>query len=222
MKVDVGWPQGNLGWAAYLQQVTEEAIATTIGTVILPGPRREAMLKVECANTQNRPRLAGCRPFFLALIGLGALASAALADNRAASLAVANFDFKDTSGEIRDQTAEHDARLKAFGAALQHGLSDNQKINLVALPCQAEQCTVRDPGLADLSTQARTAGARYLLIGQVHKMSTLVGWVKFAVLDLSDNKTVCDRYLTYRGDTDEAWRRAAEFTTRDIGEHCIP
>ena len=181
------------------------------------------MLKVECANTQNRPRLAACRQFFLALIGLGALASSALAGvDGPVSLAVANFDFKDTSGEIRDQTAEHDARLKAFGVALQHGLSDNQKIDLVALPCQTEQCTVRDPGLADLSTQARTAGARYLLIGQVHKMSTLVGWVKFAVLDLSDNKPVCDRYLTYRGDTDEAWRRAAEFTTRDIGEHCIP
>ena len=53
-------------------------------------------------------------------------------------------------------------------------------------------------------------------------MSTLVGWVKFAVLDLGDNKAVCDRYLTYRGDTDEAWRRAAKFTTRDIEEHCIP
>jgi hypothetical protein len=181
------------------------------------------MFKVECANTQNRPRLSECRAFFLALFGIGALTSAAFADaDRPASLAVANFDFKDTSGEIKDQTAEHNARLAAFGVALQHGLSDNQKIDLVALPCETQQCSVRDPGLADLSTQARTAGARYLLIGQIHKMSTLVGWVKFAVLDLSDNKTVCDRYLTYRGDTDEAWRRAAEFTTRDIGEHCIP
>ena len=181
------------------------------------------MLKVERANRHKRPRFAGCQRIFLALIGLGALASSALAGvDGPVPLAVANFDFKDTSGEMRDQTAEHDARLNAFGVALQHGLSGNVKIDLVALPCQTQQCTVRDPGLADLSTQAKSAGARYLLIGQIHKMSTLVGWVKFAVLDLSDNKPVCDRYLTYRGDTDEAWRRAAEFTTRDIGEHCIP
>ena len=178
---------------------------------------------MERAKRPNRPGLVAWRRFFLALIGIGALTSPALAGvDGPVSLAVANFDFKDTSGETRDQTAEHDARLKAFGVALQHGLSDTKKIQLVALPCATEHCTVSDPGLADLSTQARTAGARYLLIGQVHKMSTLVGWVKFAVLDLSDNKPVCDRYLTYRGDTDEAWRRAAEFTTRDIGKHCIP
>jgi hypothetical protein len=53
-------------------------------------------------------------------------------------------------------------------------------------------------------------------------MSTLVGWVKFAVLDLSENKPLCDRYLTYRGDTDEAWRRAAAFTARDVGKYCMP
>ena len=106
------------------------------------------MLTVECANTQNRCRLTACRQFFLALIGIGALASSAFAGvDGPVSLAVANFDFKDTSGEIKDQTAEHNARMKAFGVALQHGLSDNQKIDLVALPCQTEQCTVRDPAL---------------------------------------------------------------------------
>ncbi len=63
---------------------------------------------------------------------------------------------------------------------------------------------------------------RFLLVGEVHKTSTLVGWIKFAVLDLRGKTTTCDRFLTYRGDTDEAWHRAAEFAGRDIGRNCIP
>ncbi|PAP99216.1 MAG: DUF2380 domain-containing protein [Mesorhizobium sp.] len=185
---------------------------------IVPTSENE-MLKVQRAEV--RFRLFECGRFLLILLGAGALASAAFADAaEPPTLAVADFEFRDTSGEVRDQTAEHETRLKAFGVALRDGLSE--KIDLVALPCQAEQCTIRDPGLVDLSKQARTANANYLLIGQMHKMSTLVGWVKFAVLDLNNNKPVCDRYLTYRGDTDEAWRRAAEFTARDIEKHCIP
>lgn len=152
------------------------------------------------------------------------VAASAVAANAAEppSLAVANFDFRDTSGEVKNQTAEHAARLKAFGVTLRDGLSQNGQVEVVALACEADRCSVRDPGLNTLSAQAETAGASYLLIGEIHKMSTLVGWVKFAVVDLRTNKPTCDRFLTYRGDTDEAWRRAAEFAARDVGKHCIP
>ncbi|TIT51290.1 MAG: DUF2380 domain-containing protein, partial [Mesorhizobium sp.] len=148
---------------------------------IVPTSENE-MLKVRCEEV--RFRLFERGRFFLILLGAGALASAAFADAvEPRTLAVADFEFRDTSGEVRDQTAEHEARLKAFGVALRDGLSG--KIDLVALPCHAERCTIRDPGLVDLSKRARTASAKYLLIGQMHKMSTLVGWVKFAVLDLN-------------------------------------
>jgi Protein of unknown function (DUF2380) len=133
-------------------------------------------------------------------------------------LAVAGFSFKDTSGEVRDQTAEHAARLKAFDAVLNGDLAASPDIDPVALPCEAGQCG----DLGALAAQAKAASARFLLVGEVHKMSTLVGWVKFAVLDVDGNKPVCDRHLTYRGDTDEAWRRAAAFTARDVQKHCIP
>jgi hypothetical protein len=134
------------------------------------------------------------------------------------TLAVAGFNFRDTSGEVRDQTAEHATRLKAFGAVLNDDLSASPKIDPVALPCEAGRCG----DLGALAARAKAASARYLLVGEVHKMSTLVGWVKFAVLDLDANKPLCDRYLTYRGDTDEAWRRAAAFTARDVGKYCMP
>ncbi|RWM21318.1 MAG: DUF2380 domain-containing protein [Mesorhizobium sp.] len=195
-------------------------MGTATGIAIVPTSENE-MLKVQCAEV--RFRLFECGRFLLILVGAGVHASAAFADVvEPTTLAIADFEFRDTSGEVRDQTAAHEARLNAFGVALQDGLSGNQKIDLVALPCQTERCTIKDPGLVDLSKQARTASAKYLLIGQMHKMSTLVGWVKFAVLDWNNNKPICDRYLTYRGDTDEAWRRAAEFTACDVEKHCIP
>lgn len=158
---------------------------------------------------------------FLPLICIAAAVSASVAAEPS-RLAIAGFDFRDTSGEVRDQVALHEARLKAFDTTLHHALAGNPEIRLVPLACGADPCTPRKSGLDSLSAKAKTDGTRYLLVGEVHKMSTLVGWVKFAVLDLNDNKPVCDRTLTYRGDTDEAWRRAADFAAHDIAKNCIP
>jgi hypothetical protein len=139
-----------------------------------------------------------------------------------AGLAISRFDFRDTSGEHRDQTAEHARRLEDVAATLLATLSANEKIRPVALNCTNGGCSARTSGLEHLSEAAAAAGARFLLVGEVHKTSTLVGWLKFAVLDLRGKTATCDRFLTYRGDTDEAWHRAAEFAGRDIGRNCIP
>lgn len=53
-------------------------------------------------------------------------------------------------------------------------------------------------------------------------MSTLIGWMKFAVIDLDMNNALCDRFLSYRGGTDEAWQRATRGMLRDIENHCCP
>ncbi|WP_158259808.1 DUF2380 domain-containing protein [Phyllobacterium phragmitis] len=181
------------------------------------------MSNVRGVNRQFRSRSFVYGRFFAFLVSAGAIASAAFAETGGRpALATTNFDFRDTSGEVRDQTAEHEARLEAFNVTLRNGLSENPKFDLVALTCQTDQCTAKDPGLDVLSARAKTAGARFFLFGEIHKMSTLVGWVKFAVLDLNENKPVCDRFMTYRGDTDEAWQHAAKFTVRDIEKHCFP
>ncbi len=138
------------------------------------------------------------------------------------ALAIAEFDFSDTSEEVTDQSREHAARLQLFGSTLQSVLSTNNSIEIVQLTCPAGECTGRTAGLKALSQRAKDAGARYLLIGEIKKMSTLVGQVKFAVLDLTTSKSVCDRFLSYRGDSDEAWRRAAVFAANDIPKKCLP
>ncbi len=158
---------------------------------------------------------------FLLLASTIAMASTTSADTE--TLALAQFDFQDTSGEVHDQSAEHEARLKSLNETLHGGLARNREIALVRLTCGGERCTHRTPGLAVLTRQARTAGAQYLLVGEVHKVSTLIGRVRLAILDLDDNNTfACEQLLSYRGDTDEAWQRMAQYTLRHIEENCLP
>ncbi len=137
------------------------------------------------------------------------------------ALAVASFDFVDTSGEAQDQSVEHDRRLVALDRTVADALSAAAEVKTVALTCVGK-CSVGVAGIEALSTRAVEAGASHLLIGQVRKMSTLIGGVKFAVIDLATNRPSCDRFLSYRGDTDEAWSRAAAYAARDVVKHCLP
>lgn len=139
-----------------------------------------------------------------------------------AVLAISTFAFIDTSGEIRDQRADHARRLTELGATLEEAFSTSNKIDIVQLTCHGKECTAMAAGLEALSLEAKRAGAQYLLIGEVRKMSTLVGGLKYAVLDLATNRPTCDRFLSYRGDTDEAWERAARYAASEIQNHCLP
>jgi hypothetical protein len=137
-------------------------------------------------------------------------------------LAVAAFGFVDTSGELRDQTTEHATRLEAVNHTLLEGLGDaSSNVEALALDCGENVCTGNISALPQMVQEARTAGARYLLFGQVQKMSTLIGSMRFAMLDLEANSAVCDRFLTYRGDTDEAWRRASNMLVEEIRQDCL-
>jgi hypothetical protein len=158
-----------------------------------------------------------------AIVSSVAVMSLAFADNLVRpALAITRFDFTDTSGETADRTAEHDARLRAFDVTLRDDLAGSKKIKPTTLNCGANPCTAVDPGVEALAAQAKAADIRYLLVGGIHKMSTLVGWVDFAVLDITGDKLLCNRRLTYRDDTDDSWRRAAKFVARDLEQHCIP
>lgn len=137
-------------------------------------------------------------------------------------ITIAHFDFVDTSGEVQDQTAKHDQQIRLFAEQLQKTLGEDGRLEIVALPCGSQHCSLADPGLDRLKREARTTSARYILAGGVHKMSTLIGWAKFVVLDLENDGRICDRLLTYRGDTLEAWRRAADFGGKDVVKACFP
>ena len=64
-----------------------------------------------------------------AALALLCLSAPAGAESPAAlTIVVADFDYSDTSGEIRDQQAEHAARLQAFARAIRTDLAQSGNI----------------------------------------------------------------------------------------------
>jgi hypothetical protein len=131
-------------------------------------------------------------------------------------LAVAEIDYVDTSGEVIDQSADHRRRLRAFEASLRSDLTASGKLRSVVLDCPPNACSVGDIDANQLIGKAQAAGADFLLISAFHKVSTLVQWAKFDMIDVKAQKLSFERLVSFRGDNDEAWRRAEDFIVRDI------
>lgn len=131
------------------------------------------------------------------------------------TIAVVDFAYRDTSGEERDQRQEHEARLKDFMTALKSDLAAQGK-NIVSLPCVPAPCSVAGAPADDLLRAAREAGAGMLLVGSIQKMSTLVQWAKAEAIDTGTERMVLDKLFTFRGDTDESWRRAETFIAGEL------
>ena len=135
--------------------------------------------------------------------------SPALAETLA--IAVADFDYRDTSGEVIDQTAQHAELVHTFGSLIREELSTQGKYRVVALSCDKPECSITSLGTDGLVAAARRAGARLLAYGGIHKMSTLVQWGELEVVDLQQDELLLRRTFTFRGDTDLAYRQAARF-----------
>jgi hypothetical protein len=135
---------------------------------------------------------------------------------RSAAVAVIDFDYVDTSGEARDQRGEHEARLATFMRALRGDLAQSDSFRLVTPTCVPAPCSLAGSTVSGLLAVARDAGADILLIGGVHKMSTLVQWAKIEAIDPKTERVLFDRLFTFRGDTDDAWRRAEAFIVDEI------
>jgi uncharacterized protein DUF2380 len=133
-----------------------------------------------------------------------------------AAIAVIDFDYIDTSGEERDQRGEHQARLDSFMRSLRRDLTERGSFHLVAPICAPDPCVPADLTASNLVAAAREAGASILLVGGVHKVSTLVQWAKIEAIDAGTGRVMFDRLFTFRGDTDEAWRRAEAFIVEEI------
>src|SRR5947199_10725808 len=56
------------------------------------------------------------------------------------AVAVADFDYFDTSGEVVDQSAEHRARVAAFAALLRDNLADQGDYRVVRSHCPEHPC----------------------------------------------------------------------------------
>jgi Protein of unknown function (DUF2380) len=170
----------------------------------------------------------GCRTFVRLAAALASwpvlLFAAPSLETRAAgeaitSVVVADFDYSDTSGEVTDQRAEHAARVKAFAGLLRDRLAGEGKYKVLHLDCAKAACSVGSMGADDLVAAAQNADAQLLVYGGIHKMSTLITWGSVQVVDVRQKQLLLNRLFSFRGDTDEAFRRAAKFiseTLRDM------
>jgi hypothetical protein len=147
------------------------------------------------------------------------LVQQARAQDEAPVLAVAEIEYVDTSGEVIDQSADHFRRLREFEASLRTDLAASGKVRNVALDCPPAACSVGDIAVEQLVAKAEAAGAGYLLISSFHKMSTLVQWAKFDIINVKARNVVFNKLVTFRGDNDTAWRHAETFVVREILDH---
>jgi Protein of unknown function (DUF2380) len=156
----------------------------------------------------------------LAVLLALALAAAALHARAADVIAVPGLGFTDSSGEPAEQSAAHAARLSRFAETLRTELAASGRVQVVVPDCPG--CSPLNTSFETMTSATEAAGAQRMLVGTIHKISTLIGSVRVTLIDLEADQVVCTRILSYRGDTDEAWMRAAQFTAGDVLAHCLP
>jgi uncharacterized protein DUF2380 len=133
------------------------------------------------------------------------------------AVAVADFDYFDTSGEVADQSAEHLARVASFANLLRDNLALGD-YRVVPIECPDHPCTATSMSQDVFIAAARKAGARLVVYGGIRKMSTLVQWGEIQLLDLEAEKLLMRRTVTFRGDNDAAYRHAANFVGDQLKE----
>ena len=195
-----------------------------MGHWIVSGPLRRTAdpgLRPLAHGRGETPPLPGSSVGWTAKLCLAALAAclasgAALSASAPVKVAVLDFDYTDTSGEPRDQTAEHAQRLAAFVTGVRSDLVATGRFEPVTVPCASPPCTAGNTPAPALIEAAKASGARLLVYGGIQKMSTLIQWGKLQIVDLEADRLIDDRMLSFRGDTDDAWRRAAAFVVNEI------
>jgi uncharacterized protein DUF2380 len=153
-----------------------------------------------------------------ALIALCAAAASPGQSATQLAIAVADFDYTDTSGEVNDQGAAHRARVAQFADLVRQNLGAQGDYRVLPLDCPEHPCTPINMRPEAFIAAARRSGARFVVYGGIRKMSTLVQWGDFELLDLESEKLLLQRTVSFRGDNDEAFRRAAAFVGDTLRE----
>jgi hypothetical protein len=156
------------------------------------------------------PRLGWRR--FVALGAICALPAGALPAQAApVPVAVADFDYVDSSGEVTNQQLAHAERLRELKADIITALSQNGRFAGVALDCGKPPCAADNMDQDAIANATRAQHAQFVVFGGVHKVSTLIQWGQVEVMDAATGKAVLSRTVSFRGDSDDAWKHAADY-----------
>lgn len=141
----------------------------------------------------------------------------------AESLVVLDFEFDGDPGDTAMQAARQQRMARtgellrqALGGAGLYRVIDSPALRTAIEQTKATQHLHRCNGCElDL---ARAAGARYVLIPWVYRMSQLVVTMHFEMKEVATGKLVMKRALDFRNDTDSSWAREINFLIRDMRE----
>ena len=136
-------------------------------------------------------------------------------------IALVELEYKDTSGEPQDQTEIHKARIQMFMRNLKEDLNNSGHFKTVEINCGADPCSVEDTDPDELMAAAKKAGAKLMLYGGVHKVSTLIQFAKVQVADVDRDEAVMYKSMSFRGDDDRSWLRMQQFLVKQMNEELV-
>jgi hypothetical protein len=151
---------------------------------------------------------------WLALVAM-ALPSLAQENATPPSLLVLNLELVDSSGEVADQREDHERRLAAVREILAGELAARKVYEVVdPASIQAEIDATRERQYLHACNGceirfAREVDADRVLTGHVRKVSSLIMALWVDIKDADSGRPVLREVLDFRGDTDQAWQRAA-------------
>jgi len=96
---------------------------------------------------------------------------------------------------------------------LEDDLAASGKFRVIVPACRPDPCS-RSSG-SELLKAAYAAGADFLLVGGIHKMSTHCAVGEGRIARPQERPERARQTFTFRGDTDQAWRRAEQFISND-------
>lgn len=162
------------------------------------------------------------------VVGLLVLVAALVATpaaeaGEADTLVVLDYEFDGDPGDAT-MLAERRQRMARMGKVLREALGRSGLYQVVDSPqlradierVRATQYLHRCNGCElDL---ARAAGARYVLMPWVFRMSQLVVTMHFEMKEVATGRLVMKRALDFRNDADASWEREINFLIRDMRE----
>jgi len=144
------------------------------------------------------------------------------------TLLILPLDMVDTSGETPSRAQEHEIRLVALARYLSRALGEEGKYAIVD-PTPIGTAIDEARNVQPLSQchgcerdLARLVHSDRVLIGEVDKVSTLIGSLHLSIVNVATGESVFNRVLGFRGDTEEAWQHAARFFVRDLKATAAP
>jgi hypothetical protein len=137
------------------------------------------------------------------------------------TLAVLPFEIEDTSGEV-GPADRHDAMLSRTTALVRDELAAAQLYRVVPGNLTDETVAAVNSGTflrrcngCEIDI-AKRLGARYVLIGWIYKVSTLVLTLHIDIKDVTTGKPVYARVFDFRGDNERAYAHAAKTLVRSL------